>query len=128
MTIQSFFQKEPSEHNLIAGLLLVLLLIPYALVSAARVASSIHNYSAPLTLYNHLYKNELGRKSMRDVNICVGKEWYRFGTSFFIPSSKQRVQFIKSGFDGLLPQVVSFVWIHHSHSSLTQEPGRFLII
>ena len=85
--------------------LLILMLIPYGLLSAARVGSSIHNYSAPLTLYNHLYSKELGKDCTREVNVCLGKEWYRFGTSFFIPSEKQHVQFIKSGFDGLLPQV-----------------------
>lgn len=24
----------------------------------------------------------------RDVNVCVGKEWYRFPSSFFLPDDK----------------------------------------
>lgn len=106
----------------------ILMIIPYALLCSARVASSIHNYGAPLDLYNHLYRNELGRKSQREVNVCLGKEWYRFGSSFFIPSNKQHVQFIKSGFDGLLPQVLTKLFIHCSLSRRIQEHGRFLSI
>lgn len=92
--------------------LLLMLLIPYGCISGARIASSIHNYSAPLTLYNHLYSKELGMNSTKDVNICVGKEWYRFGSSFFIPSKHQHLVFIKSGFDGLLPQVYFFIFVY----------------
>lgn len=106
----------------------VLMIIPYALLCSARVASSIHNYSSPLDLYNHLYRNELGRKSQHEVNVCLGKEWYRFGSSFFIPSKKQHVQFIKSGFDGLLPQVPTEYSIHYSPSKKTLGHGRYLNI
>ena len=90
---------------------LFIILIPYGCISGARIASSIHNYSAPLTLYNHLYSKELGMNSTKDVKICVGKEWYRFGSSFFIPSKYQHLVFIKSGFDGLLPQVDLFFFV-----------------
>jgi len=38
------------------------------------------------------------------VNICVGKEWYRFPSNFFLPSENIQLQFIKSKFDGLLPK------------------------
>lgn len=43
--------------------------------------------------------------SHKEVKVCLGKEWYRFGSSFFIPNAEQKVSFVKSGFDGLLPQV-----------------------
>lgn len=35
-------------------------------------------------------------------NICLGKEWYRFPSSFFIPEGSQ-ASLVKSAFDGLLP-------------------------
>lgn len=47
------------------------------------------------------------------VHICVGKEWYRYPSSFFLPSdikNKQnkvltaQLDFIKSEFAGLLPK------------------------
>ena len=84
---------------------LLLFLVPYLAISGARVAASIHHFSAPLQLYNALATTELGVHSHREVKVCLGKEWYRFGSSFFIPNAEQKVSFVKSGFDGLLPQV-----------------------
>ena len=75
--------------------------------SSARIAASIHYYSSPLILYNHLATRELGVNSHTPAIICLGKEWYRFGSSFFIPNKEQQVAFVKSGFDGLLPQVLA---------------------
>lgn len=37
------------------------------------------------------------------VSVCVGGEWYRYPSSFFLPGPNYRLQFVKSGFDGLLP-------------------------
>ena len=84
-----------------------LILLPYLLLSSARIAASIHYYSSPLILYNHLATRELGVNSHTPAIICLGKEWYRFGSSFFIPNKEQHVAFVKSGFDGLLPQVLA---------------------
>ena len=100
-----------SLNSGVANLLFLCIIIPYGIVSIARVGSSIHNYNAPLKLYNHLYKNEIGKNSKQEMNICLGKEWYRYGSSFFIPSSHQHIRFIKSGFDGLLPQVFPLLFI-----------------
>lgn len=41
--------------------------------------------------------------STRLINVCVGDEWYRYPSSFFLPGPDYRLQFVKSGFDGLLP-------------------------
>ena len=38
------------------------------------------------------------------VNVCMGKEWYRFPSNFFLPSNNWNVKFIKSEFKGQLPQ------------------------
>ena len=37
-------------------------------------------------------------------NVCMGKEWYRFPSNFFLPSNNWNVKFIKSEFKGQLPQ------------------------
>ena len=39
------------------------------------------------------------------VSICIGKEWYRFPSHFFLPSQNWRVKFVKSEFRGQLPQM-----------------------
>ncbi|XP_058221518.1 dol-P-Man:Man(6)GlcNAc(2)-PP-Dol alpha-1,2-mannosyltransferase [Rhododendron vialii] len=69
-------------------------------VSHARTFSLIHGYSAPLEIYKHLdYHDHLGTGSV----VCVGSEWHRFPSSFFIPDHVGQVRWIDDGFSGLLP-------------------------
>ena len=42
-----------------------------------------------------------------DVNVCVGKEWYRFPSRFYLPSEKWRLRFLRSEFKGQLPKEYS---------------------
>lgn len=37
------------------------------------------------------------------VNVCLGKDWHRYPSSFFLPNKNWQVRFIKSEFDGMLP-------------------------
>lgn len=40
------------------------------------------------------------------INVCYGKEWYRYPSSFFLPSSNRyRMRFIRSEFRGQLPKL-----------------------
>ena len=84
----------------------------FAGLSLSRTASELISFRAPLQLYRHLYHDELrehiSRRGVahdedRTVQVCVGKEWYRFPASFFL-SSNSRLAFIDSGFNGQLPQ------------------------
>ena len=38
-----------------------------------------------------------------DVNVCIGSEWHRFPSSFFLPSPEYQVKWLDDGFRGLLP-------------------------
>jgi hypothetical protein len=49
------------------------------------------------------------------VHVCVGAEWHRFPGSFFLPGPTYRLQFIQSGFTGLLPR--------HFNASEVRTPG-----
>ncbi len=40
----------------------------------------------------------------RETTLCLGKEWYRFPSSFFLPSAKWQVGLLRSEFRGLLPK------------------------
>jgi alpha-1,2-mannosyltransferase len=64
-----------------------------------RIIGVVSAYQAPLQVYS-----PLGRfpKAMSDETVCLGKEWYRFPSSYFLPSG-MRAKFVKSAFDGLLP-------------------------
>ena len=113
-------------RNLLVGGLMMLM-VPYVCFSSTRMLSIINNYRAPLLIYNHLY-NELSNQTQQELSICLGKEWYRFGSSFFLPSENHHIRFIKSGFDGLLPQVFFGRLFDRSLLLVTMEPGLFLSI
>lgn len=94
---------------------LALLLLCVAL-GASRIVMQIKSFRAPLDVYRHLSDIELQRgigprdapseyiSTQREVNICVGKEWYRFPASFFLPDRRFRIRFVRSGFTGLMPK------------------------
>jgi alpha-1,2-mannosyltransferase len=65
----------------------------YAILSLARILAQLRAYGAPMQVYQGLENPS---------NICLGKEWYRFPSSFFIPEGSQAL-LVKSAFDGLLP-------------------------
>lgn len=69
-------------------------------VSHARTFSLINGYSAPIEIYKHLdYHDDAGPGSV----LCVGSEWHRFPSSFFIPDYVGQVRWLDDGFTGLLP-------------------------
>ncbi|RZC89683.1 hypothetical protein C5167_036295 [Papaver somniferum] len=68
--------------------------------SHGRTFSLIHGYSAPLEIYKHLeHYEDSGNSSV----LCVGSEWHRYPSSFFIPDYVSEVRWIDDGFRGLLP-------------------------
>lgn len=69
-------------------------------VSILRILSLVENYSAPLTTAQIFH--EYSGSSSTIQNVCVGREWYHFPTSFFLPDNF-RLRFVASAFDGLLP-------------------------
>ena len=80
----------------------------YVVLCISRSALMANAYGAPLSVYTHLpeLEPEEGEGgSMDDVYggmVCVGKEWYRFPSSWFLPQGYE-LGFVKSGFGGLLP-------------------------
>jgi alpha-1,2-mannosyltransferase len=103
-----------------------------AVISFLRIAALFNYYHAPMEVAFHFEHTELPRLlnatnliaplppirnkrydkdrkvdlkliSQFGLRLCIGKEWYRFPGSFFVPDSVE-IRFIKSEFDGLLPQ------------------------
>ncbi|XP_015748741.1 PREDICTED: alpha-1,2-mannosyltransferase ALG9-like [Acropora digitifera] len=64
----------------------------FSLLSLSRSSALFHGYHAPLDLYvefNHMSSNlEHPFPADRYINLCVGKEWYRYPSSFFLPSDR----------------------------------------
>ncbi|KAL4280533.1 hypothetical protein GQ457_03G024560 [Hibiscus cannabinus] len=68
--------------------------------SHARTFSLINGYAAPFEVYKILdHYDDAGTGSV----LCVGSEWHRFPSSFFVPDFIGEVRWINDGFQGLLP-------------------------
>lgn len=64
-----------------------------------RTLGMITAYRAPVTVYGALQAPGIARPGE---TVCLGKEWYRFPSSYYLPNG-MRAKFVKSAFDGLLP-------------------------
>ncbi|CAB3410954.1 unnamed protein product [Caenorhabditis bovis] len=103
-------------------------IIGYIALNASRAFALSKHYGAHIDIYRALPEtimaDESNFKIMHDpVRICLGKEWHRFPSNFFIPNEvydvkgKPRgveVQFIRSEFRGILPK-------HYYNGSTTVE-------
>ena len=89
------FMVSPKSKTILTRIALFIM----AIIGFLRTAGNVTAYSAPLEVYQSL--QGLHPEQLQG-NLCVGKEWYRFPSSYFLPGS-MRAKFIKSAFDGLLP-------------------------
>jgi alpha-1,2-mannosyltransferase len=81
------------EHQIITTAFKSLFVLTFIILSLARSLAQWRAYSAPMHIYSGISP---------DSSVCMGKEWYRFPSSFFIPDGCDAF-FVKSEFNGLLP-------------------------
>jgi len=74
-----------------------------ALLSLSRSMALVWGYGAPTQVYRTLPIVKSTGAGRQRIHVCIGAEWYRFPSAFFLPGPEYRLQFIKSGFNGLLP-------------------------
>ena len=86
----------PAKVKLVIVSVSVLLAIDAGVL---RTLGMVTAYRAPLEVYSALRTSDLARPGEA---LCLGKEWYRFPSSYFLPKG-MRAKFIRSDFDGLLP-------------------------
>jgi alpha-1,2-mannosyltransferase len=129
------------------GIIIALGLLVVVATSTARIGALYINYEAPNAIYTQLHNLESENRpyqvdlfspspSIPDSEqklVCVGKEWYRFSTHFFLPPHL-RLGFVADGFDGQLPQyygegIDAFSRIPPHFNDLNQEePSRYVPI
>jgi alpha-1,2-mannosyltransferase len=97
------------------GLVGVVALLAVA-AGASRVAMQVRSFGAPFRAFENLntleLRNGLGPRSApaefslasSNINVCVGGEWHRFPSHFFLPGQRVRLRFVRSSFSGLLPK------------------------
>lgn len=77
-------------------------MVAFVAISLSRSAAMYKGYHAPMDVYAEV---AMLHPQGPAPTLCVGKEWYRFSSSFFLPEGKDMsIEFIKSGYDGLLPK------------------------
>jgi alpha-1,2-mannosyltransferase len=86
----------PAKVKLVAVVSFVLLTVNIGLL---RIVGMSTAYSAPLRVYASLGSQNI---SEAGASVCIGKEWYRFPSSYFLPDN-MRAKFVRSEFSGLLP-------------------------
>lgn len=86
----------------VSRFLILISSILYVSISGSRILALMHTYGAPLTSADVFHEWEQSYPSSDIQNVCVGREWYHFPTSMFLPDN-YRLRFVRSGFDGLLP-------------------------
>lgn len=91
-----------TRGKLLLRLCRALLALVVVIVLALRTISLVDNYSAPLSVARAISETTDWFDDEKIVNVCIGREWYHFPASFFLPDN-YRLRFVKSSFDGLLP-------------------------
>lgn len=128
LVIHAFLSKGRYKSVGFFKLILWALVALVTFVSASRVAAVVTNFGAPMDLYQRIPSDAEGA-------LCLGKEWYRYPSSFFIPSTL-RTRFIKSEFDGILPgsfgegKLLSGTWQipEHMNNANREELSRYVLI
>ncbi|XP_074417406.1 alpha-1,2-mannosyltransferase ALG9 isoform X4 [Larus michahellis] len=103
------FQRYRLEHYTVSSNWLALgTVFLFGLLSLSRSVALFRGYHGPLDLYPEFHRIATDPSihtvpEGRPVNVCVGKEWHRFPSSFLLPDNWQ-LQFILSEFRGQLPK------------------------
>jgi alpha-1,2-mannosyltransferase len=103
------------KFKLLLRFLPFLIILVHAILSILRLIALFKNYNAQMYIFHELDNPKVkyikSLESKEEINVCVGKEWYRFPSSFYLPESYQnkkwRLKFVKSNFGGQLPNEYS---------------------
>lgn len=87
-------------------------------LGALRMLGLATAYFAPLAVYKPLHQPGVSRPGD---TVCMGKEWYRFPSSYFLPNGV-KAKFVKSEFSGLLPGEFS-----EANAGFGLFPGAWLV-
>lgn len=130
--IQSLMPKLTSIYSFFV----ITFIVVFSTLSISRSLAIYKGYHAPLDTFMHLSQidQQLGESNNlpTPINVCLGKEWYRFPSSFFLPSDRWQLQFIQSDFRGQLPQPfkqghLSTRLIPENMNDLNkEEPSRYI--
>jgi alpha-1,2-mannosyltransferase len=64
---------------------------------------SVYSYLSNVEITNQNNTSQYHQHQHQPLRVCVGKEWSRFPSSYFLPNNT-RLYFLRSHFRGLLPK------------------------
>ncbi|XP_077869999.1 alpha-1,2-mannosyltransferase ALG9-like [Saccoglossus kowalevskii] len=134
-----FFGQKPKHYTTSSNWMAIIVGVVFAILSLSRSVALFHGYHAPLDVYPELTK--ISEDPVihalpvdANVNVCVGKEWYRYTSSFFLPNDRWHLHFIQSDFRGQLPKMYSShqdatrIIPTHMNDMNLEETSRYLDI
>jgi alpha-1,2-mannosyltransferase len=111
-----------------AFMIQVIVWSPAVLISLSRTLALSRYYTAPLQVYSQLQHQPDVAGSV----LCTCGEWYRFPSSFYLPSTIRSFGFVASSFQGQLPQTFlqsgSGPNELHFNDQNRPEPGSYTLI
>ncbi|CDW54985.1 alpha 1,2 mannosyltransferase ALG9 [Trichuris trichiura] len=108
-----------------------IILAAFAIVSLSRSLHLVFSFDAPFHAYGYLQEMI---ESQQNATVCVGKEWHRFPSSFFL-SNAAKLGFLRSEFRGQLPKPFNTdlpipestrLIPTHMNDMNVEEPSRYL--
>jgi alpha-1,2-mannosyltransferase len=116
--------------------------IVYVVGCLSRMFAIFYGYHAPLDVFGELHQRAVDHSELvspsqtKVINICIGKEWYRFPSNFFLPDDRWQLQFVKSKFSGQLPKPYSRlpppegtrIFPSQMNDANLEEPSRYVNI
>lgn len=112
--VETFFRAVLRVPKSAVNRLVTAGLTAITILSTSRTFGVLTHYGAPMRIWDSLPTDPgpvLAKQSAYfapEISVvCVGGEWHRFPSSFFLPSDRYRVGFLKTSFDGMLPTYFS---------------------
>lgn len=111
----------------------VLFVIISVALNLSRILALYKNYHAPMDVFMELSTSRDIWEDVdaKKVDVCIGKDWYRYPNSFFLPSTKYSIRFLKSDFRGMLPAYYSnkenATQIEHSYFNDMNRGNPFML-
>ncbi|XP_030374057.1 alpha-1,2-mannosyltransferase ALG9 [Scaptodrosophila lebanonensis] len=126
------FKVKAGAHYLDHSMFIaIVVMVASTLMGLSRVFALYRNYHAPMDLMMELnqFKTTPQYRADEIYNVCIGKDWYRYPGSFFLPAPNFRLRFLKSEFRGMLPAYYSdgpnaTQIVHPYFNDMNQEDER----
>jgi len=105
-SIQALWAKLKLPNKLMHWLTMGLVVLSSAL-SLSRIVGQYKGFHAPIDVFLELNRISLETENMtKEMKVCIGKEWHRFPSSFFLPDNS-KLLYLPSEFRGQLPGTFS---------------------